>query len=172
MLAGEQEKLFERWIQEYKHVILKVVRANAANAEDQNDLFQEIAFQVWRSIPSFQERAKVSTWVYRVALNTAMTWHRSQKKQRQLRESMYVVNEPFISETSPSESLENQEELNWLYEEIRKLPAIERSLALLYLEARSYQEIAEILGISTTQVGVKLNRLRKHLGDAYRRRDK
>jgi RNA polymerase sigma-70 factor (ECF subfamily) len=172
MLVGEQKRVFEQWIQEHKGVILKVVRVNAANAEDRNDLFQEIAFQVWRSIPSFQERAKVSTWIYRVALNTAMIWHRSQKKHRHSREPLCVANEPSDSDTTPSESLENQEELDWLYEEIRKLPTVERSLALLYLDARSYQEIAEILGISTTHVGVKLNRLKKHLGDAYKRRDR
>ena len=63
MLASKQEHLFEQWIEEHKGVILKVVRANAAHREDQDDLFQEIAFQVWMSIPSFQERAKVSTWI-------------------------------------------------------------------------------------------------------------
>jgi RNA polymerase sigma-70 factor (ECF subfamily) len=169
MFVGEQEKVFERWIQEHKGLILKVVRVTAVNTEDQNDLFQEIAFQIWRSIPSFQEKAKVSTWIYRVALNTAMVWRRSQRKHRHLRERSCVANESSDSDTSPSKDLENREELGWLYEEIRKLPAVDRSLALLYLEARSYQEIAEILGISITHVGVKLNRLKKHLGEAYRR---
>jgi RNA polymerase sigma-70 factor, ECF subfamily len=172
MLFGDQERLFEGWIQEHKGVILKVVRANAANAEDQNDLFQEIAFQVWRSIPSFRGEAKVSTWMYRVALNTAMIWRRSEKKHRHLHDSLYVVNEPSDSNEIPSESLENREKLEWLYEEVRKLPTIERSLVLLYLDARSYEEIAEILGIAITHVGVKLNRLKKYLGDAYRRGDR
>ena len=172
MLVSEQEEIFEQWIAEHKGVILKVVRANAADLEDQNDLFQEIAFQIWRSISSFQERAKVSTWIYKVALNTAMVWHRSQKKHRHMRESLYVVNEQSDSNQSPSESLEKQETLDWLYEEIRKLPKVERSLALLYLDASSYEEIAEILGISITHVGVRLNRLRKHLGAAYIRREK
>ena len=172
MLVGEQEKIFEQWIQEHKGLILKVVRVTAVNTEDQNDLFQEIAFQIWRSIPSFQEKAKVSTWIYRVALNTAMVWRRSQRKHRHLREPLCVVNEPSDSDASPSKHLENQEELGWLYEEIRKLPAVDRSLALLYLDARSYQEIAEILGISITHVGVKLNRLKRHLGDVYKRRNR
>ena len=169
MFVGEQEKVFEHWIQEHKGLILKVVRVTAVNTEDQNDLFQEIAFQIWRSIPSFQEKAKVSTWIYRVALNTAMVWRRSQSKHRHLRERSCAANESSDSDTSPSKDLENQEELGWLYDEIRKLPAVDRSLALLYLEARSYQEIAEILGISITHVGVKLNRLKKHLSDAYKR---
>ena len=172
MLSGKQENLFEQWIEEYKGVILKVVRANAAHRDDQDDLFQEIAFQVWLSIPSFQERAKVSTWIYRIALNTTMVWHRAQKKHRHVREPLYLVNEEAYSGDDPSKSMEGQEKLGWLYEEIRKLPRVDRSLALLYLDEFSYQEIADILGISTNSVGVKLTRLRKHLDRDFARRGK
>ena len=172
MLASKQKHLFEQWIEEHKGVILKVVRANAADAEDQDDLFQEIAFQVWLSIPSFQERAKVSTWIYKVALNTTMVWHRAQKKHRHMREPLYLVNEKSCSGEDPSTSMESRERLDWLYEEIRKLPRVDRSLALLYLDEFNYQEIADILGISANNVGVKLNRLKKHLDRAFARRDK
>ena len=172
MSAGKQEHLFEQWIEEHKGVILKVVRANAADRDDQDDLFQEIAFQVWSSIPSFQERAKVSTWIYKVALNTTMVWHRAQKKHRHMREPLYLVNEKPHSSEEPSTSMESREKLDWLHEEIRKLPNVERSLALLYLDEFSYQEIADILGISISNVGVKLSRLRKHLDRAFARRDK
>ena len=102
MLSGKQENLFEQWIEEYKGVILKVVRANAADPEDQDDLFQEIAFQVWLSIPSFQERAKVSTWIYKVALNTTMVWNRAQKRHRHTRKPLYLVNERSNSADDPS----------------------------------------------------------------------
>ena len=172
MLASRQEHLFEQWIEEHKGVILKVVRANADHSEDQDDLFQEIAFQVWLSIPSFQERAKVSTWIYRVALNTTMVWHRAQKKHRHMRAPLYLVKDEAYSGDDPSKSMEGQETLGWLYEEIRKLPRVERSLALLYLDEFSYQEIAEILGISINHVGVKLSRLRKNLDEAFARRDR
>jgi len=172
MLAGKREGLFERWIEEHKGLILKVVRANAADPEDQDDLFQEIAFQVWLSIPSFQEKAKGSTWIYKVALNTTMVWHRAQKKHRHMREPLYLVDEKSHSGEDPSKSMESREKVDWLYEEIRKLPKVDRSLALLYLDEFSYQEIADILGISINNVGVKLNRLRKHLDDAFARRGK
>lgn len=172
MSAGRQEDLFGQWIEGHKGLILKVVRANAADPEDQDDLFQEIAFQVWLSIPSFRGKAKVSTWIYKVALNTTMVWHRAQKKHRHMREPLYLVNEVSSSGEDPSDSMERREKLDWLYEEIRKLPKIDRSLALLYLDEFSYQEIAEILGISTNNVGVKLNRLRKHLDKAFARRGK
>lgn len=172
MLVSTQQKVFERWIEEHKGVILKVSRVHAANSLDQEDLFQDIAFQVWRSIPSYRGKAKVSTWIYRVALNTAMVWNRSQKKHRCSREPLYSVNEPHDPETSPTEFLEMREELDWLYKEIRKLPTADRSLTLLYLDAKSYHEIGEILGMSTNHVGVKLNRLKKHLRDASQRRDR
>jgi RNA polymerase sigma-70 factor (ECF subfamily) len=172
MSARKREHLFEQWIEEHKGVILKVVRANAADHDDQDDLFQEIAFQVWLSIPSFQERAKVSTWIYKVALNTTMVWHRAQKRHRHMREPLYLVNEEPSSGEDPSTSVEKREKLDWLYEEIRKLQTVDRSLALLYLDEFSYQEIADILGISTNNVGVKLSRLRKHLDKAFARRDK
>ena len=172
MLVSKQQRVFEQWIEEHKGVVLKVVRVHAANVADQDDLFQDIAFQLWRSIPSFQGKAKVSTWIYRVALNTAMVWHRSQNKQRHSREPMYVVNEPSGLEASPCKSLEQHEELDWLYKEVHKLPTADRSLALLYLDATSYQEIGEILGMSTNHVGVKLNRLKKRLRDANKRRDR
>jgi RNA polymerase sigma-70 factor (ECF subfamily) len=172
MPASKQETLFEQWIEEHKGVILRVVRANAAAPEDQDDLFQEIAFQVWLSIPSFQERAKVSTWIYKIALNTTVVWHRGQKKHRHMREPLYLVKEKSCSSEDPSNSMECQEQLEWLYEEIRKLPTVDRSLALLYLDDFSYREIADVLGISTNNVGVKLNRLRKRLDEAFTRRGK
>ncbi len=172
MLPRKREHLFEQWIEEHKGVILKVVRANAADPDDQDDLFQEIAFQVWLSIPSFQERAKVSTWIYKVALNTSMVWHRVQKRHRHMRDPLYLVNEEAYSGDDPSKSMESREKLGWLYEEIRKLPRVDRSLALLYLDEFSYQEIADVLGISINNVGVKLSRLRKYLEKAFARRDK
>ena len=172
MLKGKQENLFEQWIEEHKGLILKVVRANAADPEDQDDLFQEIAFQVWLSIPLFRERAKVSTWIYKVALNTTMVWHRAQKRHRHMREPLYLVNERSYSADDPSQSMESREKLDWLYAEIRKLPKVDRSLALLYLDEFSYQEIADILGISTNNVGVKLNRLRNYLDKAFAGRGK
>lgn len=101
MLVGEQEELFEQWVQQHKGVIIKVVRANAANTEDQNDLFQEIALQVWRSIPTYQcRRAKVSTWIYRVALNAssggrgAEPWPKLFRNMRASRETELTAEYP------------------------------------------------------------------------------
>lgn len=170
MLAHEQEHLFNQWIEEHRGVILKIVRANAVNTEDQNDLFQEIAFQVWMSIPSFQRRAKVSTWIYKVALNTSLVWHRAQKKHQEMRTPLYLVRERTDSGEDPSKSLETREKLDWLYGQIRGLPKADRSLAMLYLDDLSYQEIADILGISVNNVGVKLTRLKRHLRESYSRR--
>jgi RNA polymerase sigma-70 factor (ECF subfamily) len=172
MLTGKQEQTFRQWIEEHKGVILKVVRANAADAEDQKDLFQEVACQVWMSIPSFQEKSKVSTWIYKVALNTSLVWHRAQKKQRHICGSLDDFDCQSGPWEDPSRTMEDRERLEWLYEEIRKLPKVDRSLVLLYLDEFSYRDIADILGMSTNHVGVKLNRIKKHLAESYTRRPK
>ena len=171
MLAGNQENTFMQWIKEHQGVIFKVVRANVDNLEDQNDLYQEIAFQVWLSIPSYQKKAKVSTWIYRVALNTSMVWHRSHNKHRHMRDSLCLINEKSEREDEPSKTLENREKLDWLYQEIRKLSKVDRALALLYLDEFNYREIADILGISVNNVGVKLHRIKTLLCNSSARRD-
>lgn len=156
-------------MEEYKGLIFKIVRANVVNPDDQNDLYQEIAFQVWLSIPSFKKEAKVSTWIYKVALNTSLVWHRSQKKHIMLRKSMIPVLEHNEPSKNPSDSVEHNEKLEWLYKEIRALPTIDKSLVLLFLDDLSYQEMADILGITVSNVGVKLNRIKKHLMKSYER---
>lgn len=172
MSIDEQEELFGQWIEEHEPLIHKVVRANAADVNDQDDLFQEIARQLWLSIPSFQGHSKVSTWIYRVALNTAFVWHRNRKRHRRSMVSANLDVEHSTAERSPSTEAEKRETLDWLYDEIRKMPKVDRSLTLLYLDEFSYQEIGEILGMSTNHVGVKLNRLKKKLANAFSRRTK
>ena len=122
MRAADQENVFRQWMEDHKGVILKVVRANASNPADQDDLFQEITFQVWRSVPSFQQRSKASTWIYKIALNTSMVWHRGERKHRGKRESLNLETEHPDSSSDPSRSLENRERLEWLYGELRRLP--------------------------------------------------
>ena len=154
MSEQEQNLIFQQWLQQYKPLLFKIVRAYAFTAMDVDDLFQEISFQVWRSIPSFRRESAVSTWLYRIALNTSISWS---TKERKFREP------PTDVVLSQSESVLPGERLTWLYNEIHKLDEVDRSLTLLLLDGFSYKEMSAMLGITESNVGVKINRIKKYL---------
>ena len=158
MKDEERQEIFKKWLKQHRSLLFKVVRAYAFNLEDQDDLFQEISLQVWRSIPKFRSESAVTTWLYRIALNTAIKWitkeKRYQDKQRSIDQIVYTLHENVKSE---------DERLTWLYEEIAKMDKVERSLTLLLLDGFRYKDMANILGISENHVGVKINRIKKYL---------
>lgn len=170
MTPQERETLFKQWIDEYVRIIYKVVRAYAVERTEQDDLFQEIALQLWTSLPSFEGHSKPSTWIYKVALNTALVWRRREGKHQHGRETLEVLEVLPVSSPDPARASEEREKLEWLYRELHALDKADRSLAVLYLEDMSYHDMAEILGISESNVGVRINRLKKQLADAYTRR--
>ncbi|MBI1769939.1 MAG: RNA polymerase sigma factor [Bacteroidetes bacterium] len=156
MTEKEQQHIFETWLGQYKALIFKIVRAYAYTSMDQDDLFQEIIIQVWHSIPAFRKESSVITWLYRVSLNTAIKWTRKERKHYQdetLDNVQHILQE--------SKSID--ERLTWLYEEIYKLDEIDRSITLLLLDGFSYKEMSAILGITESNVGVKINRVKKLL---------
>jgi RNA polymerase sigma-70 factor, ECF subfamily len=157
MTEKEQKHIFEKWLDEHKALIFKVVRAYAFTVMDQDDLFQEITIQVWHSIPTFRQESSATTWIYRISLNTAIKWVRKERKHYQA-ETLDDVQH--ILQKSGQQT---DERLVWLYEEIHSLDEIDRSLALLLLDSYSYKEMANILGITESNVGVKINRIKKHL---------
>lgn len=157
MTENERNRIFEDWLQRYKALIFKIVRAYTKDAMDRDDLFQEITIQLWRSIPTFRAESAVSTWIYRISLNTAMTWTRKEKKHRHSENLDHI--QPVLEESTAL----IDERLEWLYDQIQKLDVIDRSIALLLLENFSYQEMADILGITQSNVGVKINRIKKQL---------
>lgn len=158
MTRAGQNHIFESWLKEYKLLLFKVVRAYAFTADDQDDLFQDIALQVWRSVPNFRREAAVSTWLYRIALNTAIKWSRKERKHHDGRNTIEHTTHILIENADlPDERLE------WLYTEISKLNEIDRSLTLLLLDGFSYREMSQMLGISESNVGVKINRIKKLL---------
>ncbi len=164
MLTDNPEQLFERWLEDYKKLIFKVVNAYGASPEEQEDLFQEILLQLWLSIPRFRGKAKETTWIYRVALNTALVWRRGETRRRK-RHRILLTRSAGTSDTQQNfrGSAPDQELFVRVYAAIRELPKIDSSVVLLYLDGLSYDEMAEILGISKSNVGVKLNRARKKL---------
>ncbi|MEP6673950.1 MAG: RNA polymerase sigma factor [Ferruginibacter sp.] len=165
MMLAERERIFKDWLSEHKALIFKVVRAYAFTAIDRDDLFQEITMQVWHSIPTFRQEAAVSTWMYRIALNTAIKWTKKERKH----------NHAATPENVQQLLVENihapDERLVWLYEEIHHLDPIDRSLTLLLLDNFSYKEMAVMLGISESNVGVKINRIKKQLITKIKKKD-
>ncbi len=157
MTEKEQQHVFQEWLSLHKGLVFKIVRSYSREAMDQDDLFQEIIIQVWHSIPSFRNESSVTTWLYRISLNTAIKWTRKEQKHNRteaLEEGHQLLHE---SESSIDERLV------WLYEEIYKLDEIDRSLAILLLEGFSYKEMANLLGITESNVGVKITRIKKQL---------
>ena len=157
MTEKEQLTILEEWLELYKGLLFKVVRAYSVEAVDQDDLFQEIIIQIWRSIPTFRQESSPTTWLYRIALNTAIKWTRKVRKHSQA-ENLDKVQHILQENRIPID-----DRLEWLYREIYRLDEIDRSVALLLLEGFSYKEMAGILGITESNVGVKINRIKKRL---------
>lgn len=165
MLDQEQELLFRTWLDQHAGMVVKVARAYTLTAQDSQDLMQEIFLQVWRSLPQFEGRARASTWSYRVALNTALGWQRNQLRRRPRQEPILAIQDLPQSDSDIAAQAEQRELIERLYAAIRKLPKGDAALVLLYLDDLSYQQIAEVLGISENNVGVKLNRAKKALAE-------
>jgi len=150
------EKKFLKTIHDYQNIIYKVCRVYRDSKEDQEDLFQEIVYQLWKSYPSFKGESKVSSWLYRIALNTSISVFRKTipliDNYEEFPENMHPLEEESVSE--------NEERL---FSALRKLNNAEKAVISLYLEAFNYQEIAEITGLSESNVGVKLNRIKNKL---------
>lgn len=148
-----EQTAFLKIISDHQKIIHKVCRMYRNTDEDRKDLFQEIVFQLWRSYPGFKAESKVSSWMYRIALNTAISVFR---KPRPVID--YTENLPDYSE---NEVGQDQEEA--MFAALKKLSESERALIALFLEDYSYQEIAAITGITENYVGVKINRIKEKL---------
>lgn len=155
----EQDRILGEWLARYRRLIYRVIVLYSHDGTSGDDLYQEIALALWRSIPRFESRSGESTWIYRVALNTAISSVRRERKTPE--DSGMVPGESGAADEG--ESLEQASELAWVYERIRSMSLIDRSLVLLYLDGNSYKDIAEILGISESNVGVKINRVKNRL---------
>jgi RNA polymerase sigma-70 factor (ECF subfamily) len=161
----ERQTLFKGWLQEHTGLIYKVARAFAPSETDQQDLVQEILYQMWCSLPRFEGKAKASTWIYRVALHTALAWRRKEMKHRAPQNPLIEIETLPSTEEDSAGRLAREEVIARLYRAIHQLPKVDAALVLLYLEDLSYREMAEVLGLSESNVGVKLNRARKALAE-------
>ena len=157
----ELERRYCRWVEEHRGLLFRVVHASERSQVDQGDLFQEILIQLWKSMPSFEGRCKETTWIYRVALNTARAWRRTENRRRERHDA--IVSFACLHGEESSNPL-----LEQLYEAIRKMPKAEGSLLLLHLDGLSYRDMADVLGVSEGCIGVRLTRARAQLAETMK----
>lgn len=144
-------------VEKHKGILIKVCSLYARRQDERDDLFQEIVIQLWKAWPSFEGRSQFSTWLYRIALNTAISGLRKRKAE------VVYMDHFEIPDAVDHSDQHREEQLKSLYEAIRELPEIDRALVMLYLEDRSYDEMEDILGISQGTLRVKMNRAKEKL---------
>ena len=155
----ERDRIFSGWLAEHKGILFKVVHAYAFEHADRQDLFQEIVIQVWRSVDACRGDSSAPTWLYRVALNTAIAWTRKEGRHQRGKEPF----EAFEGLLTTASSEKRDPRVEWLYHQIAQLKDVDRSVALLLLDGFSYKEISSIVGLTESNVGVKINRIKSAL---------
>jgi RNA polymerase sigma factor (sigma-70 family) len=156
--SRETKNRFIEVICENHSLISKVAKMYSNSFEDEQDLYQDIVYQLWKSFPSFRNESKITTWMYRIALNTGIHYlDRGKKKTAHVTMDESFLNKPEIIDVS------EQERHDILFARIKKLNDIEKGIIFLYLEGKSYDEIAVITGFSITNIGTRLGRIRQKL---------
>jgi RNA polymerase sigma factor (sigma-70 family) len=156
MTTPDCQETFQALVDAHKGILYKVCRSYCRNRDDREDLAQEIVVQLWRSFHTFDERYRFSTWMYRIALNVAISFYRRETmRTRHVRSAGEHVFEA-IDETESQ-----TEEIVLLHQFIERLDPLNKALVLLYLDGNSYREIADVLGVSETNVATKINRLKQ-----------
>lgn len=157
MMKREDDSLFfTQLVREHKSTIYTVCYMFSKDEEEVNDLFQETLINMWKGIDSFREESKISTWIYRVALNTCLLQER--KKKRQVPKVPLTMDVNFFEDDSA-----NASQVRQLHQRIGKLGLVDRALVMMWLEGMSYDEIGAVMGISAQHVGVKLFRIKEML---------
>jgi RNA polymerase sigma-70 factor, ECF subfamily len=158
-MSEREEALFAEIRRDHGGLIVRTACAFTPEQVDRDDLCQEILVALWWALPQFNTQAKLSTYIYRVVLSTALNWKRSRRRYSQKLEHYSQALPTLAPEASPRD----QERLDWLYARIHELPPVDRSLMLLSLDRVGYDEIAAITGMSESNVGVRLHRIKQHL---------
>lgn len=160
----ENKEEFLTRLEEHKLIIYKICNSYCPNPHDRQDLAQEITYQLWRSYTRFDGRVKFSTWMYRIALNVAITLYRKTKTK----ESVIRLAEPNEeTEDKKEDRTELETNISVLQQFINQLKELDKALMILYLEEKSYHEIAEILGITETNVATRISRVKEKLKQRF-----
>jgi RNA polymerase sigma-70 factor (ECF subfamily) len=160
MSLAHQKDSFLTIIQQNKKLIFKVCNTYCKDEEDRKDLVQEVIIQLWKSFPKYNGQYKLSTWMYRIALNVAISFYH---KQRPRKENTIQIDDILTNIADDSAPHELNEKVGLLYEFINQLDELNKALMLLYLDDNSYKEIADILGITETNVATKISRIKQRL---------
>lgn len=157
-MSNDARDSFGDLLQQHRGIVFKIANSYATHPEDRADLAQEIAAQLWRAWPGYDDRRTITTWMYRIALNVAI----SQLRGRSLRDRHHVPFDEGLHDIDDHAGGPDHD-LRVLQQVIARLPPMDRALMLLYLEERSQREIAEILGITETNVATKIGRLKQRI---------
>ena len=152
----KQEEYFTQLVREHKSTIYTVCYMFSKDEEEVNDLFQETLINMWKGIDSFREESKISTWIYRVALNTCLLQER--KKKKEVKKVPLTMDVNFFQDDDA-----NAAQVRMLHQRIGKLGLVDRALVMMWLEGMSYDEIGAVMGISAQNVGVKLYRIKEQM---------
>lgn len=153
---------FSALVEEHKGIIYKIANSYCRNAEDRKDLIQEIVVHLWKSHDRYDDRFKLSTWIYRIALNVAISAYRREKKRT---DRVSPLEEIIIEPAAPSEPPDPK--IATLHRIIDQLDELNRALMILYLDDNSYRDIAGILGLTETNVATKINRLKLKIKEQF-----
>jgi len=164
MHSEKEKRLFQEIIEQHKGILLKVARGYCRNDVDRQDLIQEMMIQIWQSLHRYHYEYKMSTWLYRISLNVAISFYRKSSS----RAGRYTqTDDPSVHVASQSEYTEDDRNLELLERFISELKEIDKALMILYLEDKTHAEIAEILGMTITNVGTKVGRIKNKLGQRF-----
>jgi len=149
---------FVALIKEHQGLIYKVTKLYTNSKEDAEDLYQDIVYQLWKSLGTFRNESKISTWIYRIALNASITHLRKEKRKG----SQLAVTEELLNKEDTKDHLQ-EEQFEIMYAYLKKLNEVEKGIVFLYLEGKSYDEIAAITGFTASNVGTRLSRIKQKI---------
>jgi RNA polymerase sigma factor (sigma-70 family) len=164
MSTQPHRELFIKLIQENKRIIFRICNSYCPKREERDDLAQEIVYQLWKSIDDFNPDFKFTTWMYRIALNVAISFYRKDKKTGRI-----IPFEENLMELKDDAgtSMETEKNFSLMHQFIGELKEIDKSIVILYLDDKSYKEIAEITGLTETNIATKINRIKETLRNKF-----
>jgi RNA polymerase sigma-70 factor, ECF subfamily len=168
----DKETQFKAAVEANKDRIFRICCCYVRDEVERRDVFQEVLIHIWEGLDRFEEKSRVSTWIYRIAVNTCLGYVRTQNRRRKVFDEHSSIHEETLSDDASTEAAEKAErEIKLLYDSIHQLLPVEKTLVSLYLEDVSTAEMADIVGISESNVRVKLHRIKKKLKEMMERDD-